>query len=313
MIGTTSANGTLTANQRFDAWGNRTAATGTVPAYGYTGREPDATGMVYYRARYYHPGIARFASRDPMGMVDSVSPYAYVANNPINLADPFGMEAALAGTTMNPAYWGMLADASFYTGTQTDVRGGGNGGTFTPGQQRMPSITGSQALDALQLGLDVAGLTEPFGFAADLLNAGISYGRGDALGGSLSLGAAVPVIGAAATVGKLGAKEAGIVANGIRGRASEARVLQELGLTKNTTAVSTAEGRSIPDALTNALSVEVKDATNVSLTRQLQIQTGAAKASGRESILITGENTCVSGPCAKAFDQVIRRPDLGPR
>lgn len=313
VIGTTSANGTLTANQRFDAWGNRTAATGTVPAYGYTGREPDATGMVYYRARYYHPGIARFASRDPMGMVDSVSPYAYVANNPINLADPFGMEAALAGTTMNPAYWGMLADASFYTGTQTDVRGGGNGGTFTPGQQRMPSITGSQALDALQLGLDVAGLTEPFGFAADLLNAGISYGRGDALGGSLSLGAAVPVIGAAATVGKLGAKEAGIVANGIRGRASEARVLQELGLTKNTTAVSTAEGRSIPDALTNALSVEVKDATNVSLTRQLQIQTGAAKASGRESILITGENTCVSGPCAKAFDQVIRRPDLGPR
>ncbi len=27
-----------------------------------------------------------------MGMADSVSPYAYVANNPINLVDPFGME-----------------------------------------------------------------------------------------------------------------------------------------------------------------------------------------------------------------------------
>jgi RHS repeat-associated protein len=232
VIGTTSANGTLTANQRFDAWGNRTAATGTVPAYGYTGREPDATGMVYYRARYYHPGIARFASRDPMGMVDSVSPYAYVANNPINLADPFGMEAALAGTTMNPAYWGMLADASFYTGTQTDVRGGGNGGTFTPGQQRMPSITGSQALDALQLGLDVAGLTEPFGFAADLLNAGISYGRGDALGGSLSLGAAVPVLGAAATTGKLGSKAADVLqANKAAGDAFEQAIGAELRTT----------------------------------------------------------------------------------
>jgi RHS repeat-associated protein len=109
------------------------------------------------------------------------------------------------------------------------------------------------------------------------------------------------------------AKEAGVVANGIRGRASEARVLNELGLTKNTTAVSTAEGRSIPDALTKSLSVEVKDAAKVSLTRQLRIQTEAARASGRESVLITGENTCVSGACSRAFDTIVRRPDLGPR
>ncbi|WP_423600604.1 polymorphic toxin-type HINT domain-containing protein [Roseateles sp. MS654] len=111
----------------------------------------------------------------------------------------------------------------------------------------------------------------------------------------------------------LAAKEAGVIANGIRGRASEARVLQELGLTKNTTAVSTAEGRSIPDALTKSLSVEVKDVANASLTRQLRIQTEAARAVGRESVLITGENTCVSGACSRAFDTIIRRSDLGPR
>ena len=109
------------------------------------------------------------------------------------------------------------------------------------------------------------------------------------------------------------AKEAGVIANGIRGRASEARVLQELGLTRNTTAVSTAEGRSIPDALTKSLSVEVKDAANASLTRQLRIQTEAARAVGRESVLITGENTCVSGACRRALDTIIRRSDLGPR
>jgi len=90
VIGTTNVTGTLTANQRFDAWGNRIAASGTVPLYGYTGREPDATGMVFYRARYYHPGIGRFASRDPMGMADAVSPYAYVANSPTNYIDPTG-------------------------------------------------------------------------------------------------------------------------------------------------------------------------------------------------------------------------------
>lgn len=105
---------------------------------------------------------------------------------------------------------------------------------------------------------------------------------------------------------------ANIVRNGIRGRADEARVLQEMGLTKNTKTVSTAEGNAIPDALTDALSVDVKDAVNVSLTRQLRIETEAAREAGRESVLVTGKKTCISGPCENAFDKIIRRIDLGP-
>jgi hypothetical protein len=77
--------------------------------------------------------------------------------------------------------------------------------------------------------------------------------------------------------------------------------------------VATVEGRAIPDALTANLSVEIKDAANVTLTRQLRIQTEAARAAGRESILVTGENTCISGACSRAFDTIIRRPDLGPQ
>ncbi|MDP2792462.1 MAG: DUF6531 domain-containing protein, partial [Sulfurisoma sp.] len=72
VVGTANVSGTLTANQRFDAWGVKTTSSGTIPQYGYTGREPDATGLTFYRARYYHPGIGRFASRDPMGMADAV-------------------------------------------------------------------------------------------------------------------------------------------------------------------------------------------------------------------------------------------------
>ncbi|ODU49897.1 MAG: hypothetical protein ABS92_04705 [Thiobacillus sp. SCN 63-374] len=106
--------------QGFDAWG----------------------GLTYYRARYYHPGLGRFASRDPMGMADSVSPYAYVANNPINLIDPFGMEAALAGTTMNPAYWGM-----------TDA-GGWLSGVVDSARQRLTDFAS---------GLDVGGAVDQFG------------------------------------------------------------------------------------------------------------------------------------------------------
>jgi hypothetical protein len=58
--------------------------------------------------------------------------------------------------------------------------------------------------------------------------------------------------------------------------------------------VTTAEGRAIPDALTDTASVEIKDTAYVSGTRQIRIQTEAAKISGRESILITGMKTRIS-------------------
>jgi hypothetical protein len=63
--------------------------------------------------------------------------------------------------------------------------------------------------------------------------------------------------------------------------------------------VTTAKGRAIPDALTDTASIEIKDAAYVSATRQLQIQTEAAKISGRESILIIGTKTKISGEVLK--------------
>jgi hypothetical protein len=98
-----------------------------------------------------------------------------------------------------------------------------------------------------------------------------------------------------------------------RGLASEAKVLEDLGLTRNTQVVRTAEGRSIPDALTDRLSVEIKDREYVTGTKQLRIQTEAASVSGRKSILITGTKTQVSGPARRIFDQIRRRNDLGPK
>ncbi|MFA7062389.1 MAG: RHS repeat-associated core domain-containing protein [Pedobacter sp.] len=80
-----------TGTQRFDAWGNPLASTGTIPQYGYTGREPDETGLVYYRARYYDPAIGRFTQRDPAGLKGGINPYAYVNGNPVNLTDPTGL------------------------------------------------------------------------------------------------------------------------------------------------------------------------------------------------------------------------------
>ncbi|UCV03337.1 RHS repeat-associated core domain-containing protein [Dechloromonas denitrificans] len=112
-VAVTDGNGTVVGTQMFDSWGNSLpgAKLGNVERYGYTGREPDATGLVYYRARYYDPAMARFSQRDPIGLQGGVNQYAYVGNNPINYIDPTGL------IRQSPV---LLADASSYMGTITD-------------------------------------------------------------------------------------------------------------------------------------------------------------------------------------------------
>lgn len=90
--------------QRFDAWGNVTQSTGSIPTYGYTGREPDASGLIFYRARYYHPGLGRFASRDPIGMQGGINPYAYAGGNPVSFNDPSGLIVKNAANFAAPYY-----------------------------------------------------------------------------------------------------------------------------------------------------------------------------------------------------------------
>lgn len=154
VVGMATPAGALSASQRFDAWGNRTTGSGSVAQYGYTGREPDATGLTYYRARYYHAGLGRFLSRDPAGMVDSISPYAYVANNPVNLVDPFGLTSRLVTPASQNAYLGQTA-------TDWDAPACGVGSQCaqlvlptpvpaaiagTPGRQAMPSQTAADSI-----------------------------------------------------------------------------------------------------------------------------------------------------------------------
>ena len=91
IVAVTNNTGTPTGTARYDAWGNTRSSTGTIPQYGYTGREPDDTGLIYYRARYYDPSIGRFTQRDPIGLQGGINPYAYVNNNPTNYTDPTGL------------------------------------------------------------------------------------------------------------------------------------------------------------------------------------------------------------------------------
>ena len=47
--------------------------------------------MYYYGARYYDPRISIFVSVDPQ-KEQTLTPYQYVNNSPVNMIDPTGME-----------------------------------------------------------------------------------------------------------------------------------------------------------------------------------------------------------------------------
>ncbi|HYE34308.1 glycohydrolase toxin TNT-related protein [Methylocaldum sp.] len=103
VVAVTNAAGAITASARYDAFG-RILAGGNLPRYGYAGREPDATGLIYYRARYYDPTLGRFTQRDPAGFVDGLNPYAYVGNNPVSFTDPLGLTKVPASVQSPSAF-----------------------------------------------------------------------------------------------------------------------------------------------------------------------------------------------------------------
>jgi RHS repeat-associated protein len=90
-VSSANAAGEVTSTARYDAWGNIEA--GAANRYGFTGREPDQTGLAYYRARYYDPKIGRFISEDPIGFKGGLNLYRYVENKPNDRVDPFGLES----------------------------------------------------------------------------------------------------------------------------------------------------------------------------------------------------------------------------
>jgi len=74
--------------------------------YRYTGQQFDAfSGLYYLRARYYDPALGRFLSRDPaeplLTAPHELNRYVYVADNPLNAADPSGRFAAVEYSMAN--------------------------------------------------------------------------------------------------------------------------------------------------------------------------------------------------------------------
>ncbi|MEB1528712.1 RHS repeat-associated core domain-containing protein [Xanthomonas campestris pv. campestris] len=79
--------------------------------YQYTGRERDASGLYYYRARYYKPEWARFTGEDPIGILGGINGYQYVGGSPTHFIDPLGLWSLQVG-----GYVPLILDGPFGPG-----------------------------------------------------------------------------------------------------------------------------------------------------------------------------------------------------
>jgi RHS repeat-associated protein len=85
----------------FEAPDPREIAASTIGnLFGFQGLPIDPeTGLIYFRNRYYDVELGRFITVDPKGYT-SPSLYAFESNDPANLRDPLGLQAALAQQTV---------------------------------------------------------------------------------------------------------------------------------------------------------------------------------------------------------------------
>ena len=82
-----------------DEFGRQTAATGSLERpHSYTGglgvrnEVVNESKLLYARQRWYDPALGRWLSADPIGFNGGLGLYNYVGQNPINFADPEGLE-----------------------------------------------------------------------------------------------------------------------------------------------------------------------------------------------------------------------------
>jgi RHS repeat-associated protein len=126
-----------------------------------------------------------------------------------------------------------------------------------------------------------------------------------------------PLAGIAAVLreGSAVAKAERMVANAAKGAASEARVLKEIGATKNTAKAETSFGARIRDGTkSDGTHVEVKDVKSLSATRQIRGLDQAAGKANTKLEVYTGTNTKVAGAVRKLENtNVVPCRTLGPK
>jgi RHS repeat-associated protein len=90
---TDSAGSSSTATtMTYDPYGNVTSSSGSLTSpFGFAGQYTDSeSGLLHMGARYYKPPTGQFLTVDP-DVATTLSPYGYVADDPLNARDPLGL------------------------------------------------------------------------------------------------------------------------------------------------------------------------------------------------------------------------------
>jgi len=119
VVAVLNASQSVQNSYAYNAFGDiKTSNETTANDFLYVGEQyDDETGLIYLRKRYYDPETGRFLSKDPFpGYItqpQTVNPYPYVGNNPINRTDPKGefWPEVIVGVTIA----GLIAEL-IYTG-----------------------------------------------------------------------------------------------------------------------------------------------------------------------------------------------------
>ena len=91
-VAVTNGSAATTENYSYSPYGDSVGTGTSSTPLQYTGRENDgATGLYYYRARYYSPQLGRFIAEDPIGIGGGTNYYAYAMGNPVSFRDPLGL------------------------------------------------------------------------------------------------------------------------------------------------------------------------------------------------------------------------------
>ena len=94
-ISLTTAGSVVEASRAYYAYGAQRAASGDLKTdRTFTGQKRDATGLLYYNARYYDPALGAFISPDSLmpdaSRVIDYNRFLYARGNPLKYSDPTG-------------------------------------------------------------------------------------------------------------------------------------------------------------------------------------------------------------------------------